>query len=273
MKKNPDIIWPTLDLETTENPVEKNLSCYVWKIADILLNIDEKTYSSSIRDVTKMIFKISQIYNRNPTTALYIVKEQILHVIKPFIELEAMKEQLGWYKIWDTMANILQEQIDGLLPKLEPYKKNIPDIIAKHQKLLDRISSGRIYEPLASINNEMAWYWEIYGVRMIGSIDTKSKMYIDMVAFSILLENLFSNYQKFGEKGECVYALHWDELDISLENTKKELRSQPLSSKQGKRIMRDIVESLWWKIIIEDNPDSFKVSVTGLKLKRTLKEA
>lgn len=45
-----------------------------------------------------MISKISQIYDRNPTTELYIVKEQIFHVIKPFVELEAMKEQLVLYQ-------------------------------------------------------------------------------------------------------------------------------------------------------------------------------
>lgn len=65
-----------------------------------------------------------------------------------------------------------------------------------------------------------------------------------MVGFSILLENLFSNYEKFGGKGECIYASHGDEIDISFENNKKELDSQPLSSKQGRRIMEAIVKSL-----------------------------
>lgn len=53
------------------------------------------------------------------------------------------------------MVKIIQEQIDGLSRNLEPYKKNIPSIVTKHQKLLDRISQGRIYESLAVVNDEV----------------------------------------------------------------------------------------------------------------------
>ena len=192
---------------------------------------------------------------------------QTCHILEPYRRLWNLLLDYEWIQwLWESTVRVIKNNIDVNIRQIafnaESLKLSIDEYVnlskqiekEREINLNDILDTYIMKFQAAWVNVELTWFSDIqYKVNLWGMF--------------VILENLFSNYMKYGNNGSLKISINNGKLDIHLENDKKEVAATNISSQIWNGVLKDVVTDMfWWEFLVFNTENSYTMYVSGLVL-------
>lgn len=222
---------------------------------------DDKVYNECL--YLDSIF--SDIDNRDfSSPELRFIWSQIAHIVQPFRNLKTTIDGVKWSV---SLKAILEP---SALETIEKIKKYGGQIITRLQKYRD-LCAQESFSPISIMDFERRFkecLWKTDVQFQFDIHDTKNYG-MHPVTFQILLDNLVSNYHKYGREWVFILSSIDGKMSITFENKIKtdQERWDVLSSSVGNILLQAMVEEvLSWKVSVEKDEERYKITISEVSL-------
>lgn len=197
---------------------------------------------------------------------------QVNHLVQPFRNIFTAYE--GSKEV-PAMKQSFDEQVDYCLDRLSAHKNEIINMLTTYRSLVlnegdTKLMTPTIFENLKRFSEE-----NNVEIEIMGEEHPENEYYIASMPFQILVDNLFSNYQKYGKNGKLSITI--SQKGVMTIEFKNDYKSEDeiqwvLSSKLWNPLLVSLIDELYsWEMKVKRGKEEYKLEITGMQLSQKRK--